>query len=429
MDKSFSWVDRIEGTLVVPADKSIAHRALMFAGMAAGTSRITGRISGEDVNSTRRCMESLGAQVTAESPGVLVVRGTGWHTPAQAALDCGNSGTTMRLLCGALAGREGKYILSGDSSLSRRPMLRVAEPLSLMGATVETSDEGRPPLTVRGRAGSLTPLIYRSPVPSAQVKSAILLAGLQADGLTTVQESAPSRDHTERILAWLGCRILCTEGQVSVQGGDQLFAHGGFEMQLPGDLSSAAFWLVAAILAPAGEIRIDGVGLNPGRTGILDVLSAMGAGLEITPTADAPEPVGTVVARPSRLKATEVSGATIPAALDELPLVALAATQAEGTTIIRDAAELRVKETDRIAVLAEGLRALGAKVEDRPDGLIIEGPTPLGGGTVKAAGDHRMAMTFAVAGLISREPVTVTGWDAASVSYPGFGDDLKKVAG
>jgi 3-phosphoshikimate 1-carboxyvinyltransferase len=427
MDQTFSPVSRLEGKLTMPADKSIAHRALMFAGMAEGTSRITGHISGEDVNSTRRCMESLGVEFTEEAPGTLIVKGTGWEVPESAALDCGNSGTTMRLLSGALAGRRGTFTLSGDASLSRRPMGRVAEPLGLMGAGVETSEDGRPPLTIRG--GSLKPIIYRTPVPSAQVKSAILLAGLQADGLTTVQEDAPSRDHTERILSWLGCRILRTEGQVSVQGGDQLFGHGGFEFQLPGDLSSAAFWLVAALLSPAGEIQVEGAGLNPGRTGILDMLKAMGADLEILPTAHSPEPVGTVIARPGRLNATEVSGDQIPAAVDELPLIALAATQAEGTTVIRDAAELRVKETDRITVLAEGLRTLGAKVEERSDGLIIQGPTPLTGGVVQAAGDHRMALTFAVAGLIAREPVTVQGWDAASVSYPGFLDDLKKVAG
>ena len=426
MDQTFSLVARLEGVLEVPADKSIAHRALMFAGMARGTSRITGQISGDDVGSTRTCMATLGAGVTEETPGVLIVRGTGWDVPADAQLECGNSGTTMRLLSGALAGRNGSFTLSGDPSLSRRPMLRVAEPLGLMGAVVETSEGGRPPLTVRG--SELRPITYRLPVPSAQVKSAILLAGMQAGGVTTVQEEAPSRDHTERILAWLGCRVERKEGEVSITGGDQLFRHEGFEVHLPGDLSSAAFWLVAAVLAPAGEVRVDGVGLNPGRTGILEILAAMGADLEIIPSADTPEPVGTVVARPSRLRGTEVGGTTIPAAVDELPLVALAATQAEGTTVIRDAAELRVKETDRIAVLAEGLRALGATVEDRPDGLIIEGPTPLNGGVVKAAGDHRMAMTFAVAGLISREPVKVQGWEAASVSYPGFLDDLKKVA-
>jgi 3-phosphoshikimate 1-carboxyvinyltransferase len=427
MDQTFSPVSQLDGKLTMPADKSIAHRALMFAGMTAGTSRITGQISGEDVASTRRCMESLGVEFTDEAPGTLIVKGTGWVIPDQAALDCGNSGTTMRLLSGALAGRKGTFTLSGDASLSRRPMGRVAEPLGLMGANVQTAEGGRPPLTIRG--GSLNPIIYRTPVPSAQVKSAILLAGLQADGLTTVQEDAPSRDHTERILAWLGCRILRTEGQVSVQGGDQLFGHGGFELQLPGDLSSAAFWLVAALLAPAGMVVIDGVGLNPGRTGIIDILALMGADLGLNANLPGPEPAGTLFGRSCKLQATEVSGDRIPAAVDELPLVALAATQAEGTTVIRDAAELRVKETDRIAVLAEGLRTLGAKVEERPDGLIIEGPTPLTGGVVQAAGDHRMALTFAVAGLIAREPVTVQGWDAASVSYPGFLDDLKKVAG
>jgi 3-phosphoshikimate 1-carboxyvinyltransferase len=427
MDQTFSPVSRLDGKLTMPADKSIAHRALMFAGMTAGTSRITGQISGEDVASTRRCMESLGVEFTDEAPGTLIVKGTGWNVPEPAALDCGNSGTTMRLLSGALAGRKGTFTLSGDASLSRRPMGRVAEPLGLMGANVQTAEGGRPPLTIRG--GSLNPIIYRTPVPSAQVKSAILLAGLQADGLTTVQEDAPSRDHTERILAWLGCRVLRTEGQVSVQGGDQLFGHGGFELQLPGDLSSAAFWLVAALLAPAGMVVIDGVGLNPGRTGIIDILALMGADLGLNANLPGPEPAGTLFGRSCKLQATEVSGDRIPAAVDELPLVALAATQAEGTTVIRDAAELRVKETDRIAVLAEGLRTLGAKVEERPDGLIIEGPTPLTGGVVQAAGDHRMALTFAVAGLIAREPVTVQGWDAASVSYPGFLDDLKKVAG
>ncbi len=427
MDKTFSAVTGLAGTIRVPADKSIAHRALMFAAMTSGTSRITGSISGEDVHSTKRCMQALGAEFSETAPGELTVVGTGWEVPEEADLDCGNSGTTMRLLTGALAGRRGTFRLSGDASLSNRPMLRVAVPLGLMGAVVETSPGGRPPLTVRGSV--LVPVDYTSAVPSAQVKSAVLLAGLQAEGVTTLREAHASRDHTERLLAWLGCRITRRPGEVGITGGPELYRHPGFELDLPGDLSSAAFWFVAAVLAPEGEVKVEGVGLNPGRTGILKILQAMGADLQIIPTAQHPEPVGTVIVRPSRLTATEVAGAVVPAAVDELPLVALAATQAEGITVIRDAAELRVKETDRIAVLAEGLRTLGAKVEDRPDGLIIEGPTPLTGGTVQAAGDHRMAMTFAVAGLISREPVTVQGWDAASVSYPGFLDDLKKVAG
>ncbi len=427
MDHAFTPVDRISGILRMPADKSIAHRSLLLAGMAGGTSRLSGPISGEDLLSTRRCMELLGARITEEGTDALVVRGTGWNVPREARLYCGNSGTTMRLLSGALAGRPGTFTLTGDASLSRRPMRRVAEPLRMMGASVETAERGLPPLTVQG--GALSPISYRSPVPSAQVKSAILLAGMQADGTTTVEEPAPSRDHTERLLAWLGCRVERGSGRASITGGDQLFSHPGFELDLPGDLSSAAFWLVAAILVPGGSVRIEGVGLNPRRLGILEILGAMGADLEISPTGEQPEPVGFVAARSRQLKAVEIAGSLIPRAVDELPLVALAATQAEGVTVIRDASELRVKETDRVAVLAEGLRTLGAKVEDRHDGLVIEGPAPLTGGVVDAAGDHRMAMTFAVAALIARDRVTVRGWEAAAVSYPQFLQDLEKVAG
>ena len=426
MDRTFTPASGLSGALAMPADKSIAHRALLLAGMAAGTSRISGRLSGEDVSSTRRCMQLLGARTFDEADGVLVVQGTGWEVPTQAALDCGNSGTTMRLLSGALAGRPGTFTLSGDASLSRRPMRRVAEPLRLMGAGIETSGDGLPPLTVRGAA--LTPISYRLPVPSAQVKSAILLAGMQTEGTTTVMEPASSRDHTERLLGWLGCAVEREEGRVAITGGDQLFRHPGFELEIPGDLSSAAFWLVAAILVPGGRVRIDSVGLNPGRTGVLEVLADMGADLQVSYSASRPEPVGSVAAAAGPLRAVEIGGPVIPRSVDELPLLALAATQAEGVTVIRDAAELRVKETDRIAVLARGLRTLGAKVEDRPDGMVIEGPTPLSGGVVEAAGDHRMAMTFAVAGLIAREGVTVNGWEAASVSYPQFMSDLREVA-
>jgi 3-phosphoshikimate 1-carboxyvinyltransferase len=425
VDETFAPIVRLSGTVEVPADKSIAHRALMFAGMAGGASRISGRISGEDVASTRRCMESLGAEVAEEAPGVLVVRGTGWKVPGSADLYCGNSGTTMRLLSGALSGRPGAFTLSGDASLSRRPMRRVAKPLRQMGAVVETDRLGRPPITVRG--GALRPITYSPPVASAQVKSAVLLAGMQAEGTTTVREPAPSRDHTERLLQWLGCGVKLGEGRVSITGGDELFRLDGFRIEVPGDLSSAAFWLVAAILAPAGKLEVRGVGLNPGRTGILEVLEAMGADLQVSPSGEEPEPAGTVVARPSPLRATAIEGPMIPRAVDELPLLALAATQAEGTTVIRDAADLRVKETDRIAVLSRGLRTLGASVEDRPDGVVVDGPTPLTGGVVDAGGDHRMAMTFAVAGLIASEPVTVRGWEAAAVSYPGFAEELRRV--
>ncbi|HEX2054791.1 MAG TPA: 3-phosphoshikimate 1-carboxyvinyltransferase [Actinomycetota bacterium] len=427
MDQTFSPMGRISGRLTVPADKSIAHRAFLLAAMAGGSSRIAGRIAGEDVSSTMRCVEVLGAGIERRGPGQYSVAGTGWSIPDEASLDCGNSGTTMRLLAGALAGRPGSFLLTGDASLSRRPMERVAEPLRRMGAAVDTSAAGRPPIRVTG--ARLHPISYAGPVASAQVKSAILLAGLQAEGTTTVEEPEPSRDHTERMLAWLGCQVGVEGRSVAVTGGEELFRHPGFVMKVPGDLSSAAFWIVAAVLAPKGRVTVEGAGLNPGRTGVLEILAAMGADLQVDRFADQPEPFGSVTAAAGSLQATEIGGPLIPRTVDELPLIALAATQAEGVTVIRDAAELRVKETDRIAVLAAGLRTMGAKVEDRPDGLVIEGPTPLHGGVVDAAGDHRMALTFAVAGLIGRDSVTVRGWEAANVSYPQFLDDLAEVAG
>lgn len=426
MDHTFSPLGSLSGRLRVPADKSIAHRAFLLAAMAAGTSRVTGRIAGEDVASTRSCVRSLGAAVEGDAAAGFSVAGTGWRLPGEARLDCGNSGTTMRLLAGALAGRPGRFTLTGDESLSRRPMERVAEPLRLMGAAVGTI-EGRPPVTVQG--GSLKGISYRTPVPSAQVKSAILLAGLQAAGTTSVTEPAPSRDHTERMLAWLGCPVRTGGTAVELAGGEELFRHPGFALEVPGDLSSAAFWFVAAALLPGGRVTVEGVGLNPGRTGLIDILREMGAGVQVEVTAEEPEPAGTVTVSAASLTAVDVGGVLVPRAVDELPLVALAATQAEGVTVIRDAAELRVKEADRITVLAEGLRALGAKVEDRPDGMAITGPTPLHGGVADAAGDHRMALTFAVAGLTGRDAVTVRGWEAAGVSYPQFAEDLERVAG
>lgn len=423
--RTFDPVSGLTGELTVPADKSVAHRAMMLAGMVGGSSLVRGRVSGEDVDSTRGCMQALGVQFRRESPAAWRVTGRGFQVPGHAELDCGNSGTTMRLLAGALAGRSGRFRMSGDASLSRRPMGRVAAPLRLMGAGIEAAEGEHPPLVVTG--GSLKAISYRSPVASAQVKSALLLAGLQASGTTTVIEPCPSRDHTERLLSWLGCRVGCSGAQVSVVGGDELFEHEGFEINVPGDLSSAAFWLVAAILARSGSITVREVGLNPGRTGILEVLSAMGARIEIGQQGADPEPSGTVTARYSMLEGTVVSGSLVPRLVDELPLVALAATQAEGVTVIRDAAELRLKETDRIAVLCRGLRSLGARIEEQPDGMVIEGPTPLAGGVVDASGDHRMALTFAIAGLIGTGPVTVRGWEAAAVSYPGFVEDLQEV--
>jgi 3-phosphoshikimate 1-carboxyvinyltransferase len=327
----------------------------------------------------------------------------------------------MRLLTGALAARPGRYLLSGDASLSTRPMQRVATPLRLMGASVDLADGGRPPVTVDGRP--LTGISYELPIASAQVKSAILLAGLQAEGATVVTEPGDSRDHTERMLAWLGLPITIAPGTV-VLGDDAHLPLPPFALDVPGDFSSAAFWVTAATLVPGSEIRIDGVGINPSRTGLLEVLREMGAEIEVAPSRAEPELSGSLVVRAASLRGTTVGGAVIARAIDELPLVAVAATQAEGVTTIRDAAELRVKESDRLAVLAAGLRAMGAAVEELPDGLAVRGPRRLLGGRVDAAGDHRMAMALAVAALVAREPVTIEGWDSTAISYPGFLDDL-----
>ena len=418
MDRTFQTSGHLSGSIEVPADKSLTHRTLILAAMCRGESRIKGHIAGGDVGSTRRCIELLGSRTEALGQNILRVEGNGWRTPSEAYLDAGNSGTTMRLLAGALAGRKGRFVLSGDESLSRRPMTRIAKPLRRMGARVELTQGSHAPIELTG--GALKGITYAPEVASAQVKGAVLLAGLQAEGSTTVEEAVPTRDHTERLLRWLGASVRTGEGFVTVDGGDQIFDREGFECRVPGDLSSAAYFLVAACLCPGSRVEIRDVGLNPGRTGIIEVLKAMGAHLEVAFESDAPEPMGTVVSTSSKLQAVNVNGALIPWTIDELPLVALAATQAEGTTLITDAADLRAKESDRIAVLAKNLRILGAKVEELSDGLSITGPTRLHGGIVDAHSDHRIAMTFAVAGLIASDPVTVSGWGCAAVSYPGF---------
>jgi 3-phosphoshikimate 1-carboxyvinyltransferase len=417
----------ISGELRVPADKSIGHRALLLAGMTSGSSSLSGEFRGEDLESTARCLRALGVEVSQLGETEVTVTGRGWKVPDQMNMYAGNSGTSMRLLAGALAGRRGRFTLTGDASLNRRPMGRVAEPLRLMGAQVELAEDAHAPVTVSG--GSLEGIEYLLPVPSAQIKSAILLAGLQAGGATTVIERLPSRDHTERILEWLGARIRRRPGSVSIEAGNEVFESDGFRFEVPGDLSSAAYFLAAAVLSPKGRVEVLDVGLNPGRGGFLDVLASMGARIDVELMQADPEPKGTVRARSSSLRALRVDGELVPRSVDELPLVALLATQAEGTTVIADAAELRVKESDRISVLARGLDILGARITEQPDGLVIEGPTPLRGGVVDAAGDHRMALTFAVAGTIARDPVVVRGWEAAAVSFPHFEQFLAGLAG
>jgi 3-phosphoshikimate 1-carboxyvinyltransferase len=426
VDKTFSPPDTLQGTVRVPADKSIGHRGLILAAMTQGDSVIRGYLSGEDLGSTAACLRKLGYEVSQLDREEVLVKGNGWQPFSEKELDAGNSGTTMRLLAGALAGRRGRYVLSGDASLSKRPMERVAEPLRLMGAEMQLSDGSHPPITVMG--GPLRAITYALPVASAQVKGAVLLAGLQAEGATTVEEAHPSRDHTERLLRWLGAKLGQADESVGVEGGPEIFEREGFELEVPGDLSSAAFILVAATLCPKANVKVEGVGLNPSRSGILEVLKAMGADVEWSARALDPEPWGEASARSSRLHGIKVEEDLIPRIVDELPLIALAATQAEGTTVIAGAGELRVKESDRISVLATGLRTLGARVDEQHDGLAVEGPTALKGGLVDPAGDHRMALTFAVAGLIATGPVVIRDWEAASVSYPGFERALQSLA-
>lgn len=420
-------VAHIGGSLRVPGDKSVSHRALLFSALAHGTTHVTGLGMGGDVRSTRGVLEALGVVIrdegTAAHP-VVVVEGRGFEglrAPAHA-LDCGNSGTTLRIMMGVLAGRPFTSTLIGDPSLSRRPMERVAEPLRRMGAQVSTTD-GRPPITLHGAA--LRGQRYDSPVASAQVKSALLLAGLQAQGSTTVTEPALSRDHSERMLRAMGA-ALHVDGLAVTVTPSPLQALGRFDV--PGDFSSAAFWLAAGLLVPGPGVAVDGALLNPTRTGFLDIVRAMGARVEVTDADDRVEPVGRVVAHHGALNAVDVGGDLVVRAIDEVPILAVLATQARGTTIIRDAGELRVKESDRLAVMARTLNTLGASVRERPDGLEIDGPTPLHGGDVDAHLDHRIAMSAAIAALSASGPVHIYGADAAAVSYPAFWRELSRLA-
>ncbi len=423
---------RLSGRVQVPGDKSLSHRLGMLAALAEGDSEIEGFLEAADCLSTLACLNRLG--VSAElAGGCLRIRGRGLRGLIEPAdvLDAGNSGTTIRLLAGILAGQPFLSVLTGDESLRRRPMDRIIRPLREMGAQVMgRADDRLAPLAIRG--GDLRPVTYRSPVASAQVKSAVLLAGLYAAGPTTVIEPAPSRDHTERLLRGLGVNV---ETWAEPEGGFAVRITPpkrlpAMRVRVPGDFSSAAFWLAAAVIHPEAEVTVEGVGLNPTRTGFLDVLGRMGADVEVRVTGEAAgEPVGTVTARSSRLKAVEVGGSLLPRLIDEVPLVALVACFAEGTTIIRDAAELRVKESDRLAGVALGLGRLGAAIGERPDGLIITGPVRPAGAELDALGDHRLAMAWAVAGLVAPGETRILGAEAVGVSYPTFWQTLEQLAG
>jgi 3-phosphoshikimate 1-carboxyvinyltransferase len=410
----------LRGTASVPADKAISHRGAILGALANGTTIIHGYSAAGDCRSTLAVLRGLGVAVD-EDGNTVRVAGWGARGPAEprAPLDCGRSGTTMRLMSGALAGFPVKAVLTGDPQLLARPMERVAEPLRAMGATVATAAGGVPPIGLRG--GSLHGIDYELPVASAQVKSAVLLAGLRASGATTVTEPVPSRDHTERMLRAMGAAVdVSKDGDGRRRVRVEPSGLEGVEVTVPGDPSSAAPLLVAAALVSGSDLTVAGVGLNPTRTGLLDALRRMGAEIEATATTDGSEPIGDVRILQRPLRGTVVDAPEIPSMVDEIPLLGLLATQADGVTEVRGAEELRVKESDRIAVLANGLTALGADVEELPDGFVVTGPTPLHAGYVKAAGDHRMAMTFAVAALIASGPVHVSGMQTIADSFPGF---------
>jgi len=419
----------LSGSLRPPPDKSVSHRAALIAAMGEGETTIDGYLDAADTRATLTAVEALGAEVTrpASDPrtgfdaGRIVVRGVGLQGAATAAIDVGNAGTLLRLLPGWLAGQgTGEWTLDGDDSIRRRPVDRIAAPLRLMGARLQCREDRLPPLRVE--AASLHGVEYALPVASAQVKSCLLFAGLLADGETRIVEPLPSRDHSERMLAAAGAEIERGEGAVTVRPAARLEPG---EIAVPADFSSAAFFIVAALLVPGSEVALTGVGLNPTRTGLLSILARMGAAIDVEPAGErGGEPRGRLRIRSSELRGTDVGGAEIPLAIDELPLVALAACFAEGETTIRDAAELRRKESDRIATVSEALTALGASIETSEEGMRIQGTGGLRGGAVDSHGDHRIAMLGAVAGLASRQGVEVAGMDAAAVSYPGFEADL-----
>jgi 3-phosphoshikimate 1-carboxyvinyltransferase len=414
----------LRGHVPVPGDKSISHRALLLGALADGVSQISGFLSCDDCLATLTCLRGLGIEIETRSPTTLTIHGRGLHglRAPTAPLNCGRSGTTMRLLAGILVGQSFASTLTGDEQLLRRPMRRIAEPLHRMGAEIETTD-GHAPLTIRGRW--LQGSDHTLPVASAQVKSALLLAGLYADGPTTVHQPGPARDHTERMLAAMGAAIETTGLAATLYPSLPL---SSLSLSIPGDISSAAFPLVAATLVPGSEITIEGVGVNPTRVGLLDVLRAMGADIAIDDEHEqGNEPVADVTVQASDLQGVAVSGDTVVRMIDEFPVLAVAATQACGTTIVHDAAELRVKETDRIAAVVAELRALGARIEPLPDGFIIEGATPLHGAVVDSHGDHRLAMALAVAGLIAKGEVVIEHAEYIADSFPGFVELMRRV--
>ncbi|MDF2545955.1 MAG: aroA [Anaerosolibacter sp.] len=417
-------IHKIEGKITVPGDKSISHRAVMLSSISKGKGRIKGFLRGEDCLSTIACFRGLGIEVEDKGEEI-VVHGKGLYglEEPQDILDAGNSGTTMRLLSGILAGQEFLSIMTGDSSLRRRPMARIAVPLRQMGASIEGRNNGNlAPLVIRG--GNLKGIDYASPVSSAQIKSAILLAGLYSEGDTTVREEIVSRDHTENMLKSLGANIHVENGIVTVRK-SELYAQ---DIQVPGDISSAAFFMAAAAALPGSHLIIEKVGLNPTRTGMIDVLRDMGADIEIDNLfVSGGEEIGDIMVRGRNLKSASLTKEIIPRLIDEIPVIAVIAAVAEGKTIITGAEELKVKESNRITSMVTEMKKLGIQVRELPDGMEIEGPNEIRGGRVESYGDHRIAMAMAVAGLFANEPVEIENSECIAVSFPDFEKKLKAI--
>ena len=421
MHRTVTSPRRIRGDLAVPGDKSIAHRALIFNAMARGVATVRGVPESDDLRATIRCLQAIGASIEQVAPGTYRVTCGAIRAPSRE-LDASESGTTMRLMAGLLAAQPFESVITGAPGLRHRPMDRIAEPLRQMGATITGVDGDKAPLSIRG--GNLRGIRYRLPVASAQVKSAILIAGASATGETVVEESEATRDHTERLFRAMGLEVTTRDRVITLRSGPLK----AIDVDVPGDISSAAYWLVAGALHPDAEIVVRGVGINPTRTGILDALAEMGAQIALEHRHEVGgEPVADIRVRSSSLRGIRIGGAIIPRLIDELPLLALAGALAEGRTEIRDAAELRVKESDRVAAVAGELRKLGVKVDERPDGMVVHGGATLRGAICDSHGDHRVAMTLAIAGLIASGKTTIEKAEAVEKSYPIFWKHLERL--
>lgn len=415
---------RLRGEVTIPGDKSVSHRSVMFGAIARGVTEIHHFLQGADCLSTISCFSQMGVEIENRGESVLV-HGNGLHglRKPEGILDCGNSGTTTRLISGILAAQDFTVTLTGDASIQKRPMKRIMDPLSQMGARIRSlSSNGCAPLEITG--SPLCGIHYHSPIASAQVKSAVLLAGLYADGETRVTEPFVSRNHSELMLSRFGADIRTEDTTAILQPARELY---GQKIQVPGDISSAAFFLAAGLIVPGSEILLRNVGINPTRDGMIRVCQAMGADLTLLEEYRDSEPAADILVRSSSLHGTVIGGAIIPTLIDELPVIAAMACFAQGDTIIRDAAELKVKESNRIAIMAENLRAMGADVEETGDGMIIHGGKPLHGAVIDSHLDHRIAMTFAVAGLVAEGETTILGSDCVRISYPEFYQDLNRL--